>query len=83
MAISDGLLKFDRRDPRLNRLPDEVAIEILMGCNLSCPMCPVSGLPHSMNGRRETVMSAGLYQRIIDQISDRPRSVLLNVFSEP
>lgn len=83
MAISRGLLKLDRRDPRLDDLPDEVAIETLLGCNLRCPMCPVSGLPHSMNGRRETVMSAELYRRIIDQISDRPRSILLNVFSEP
>src|SRR5215471_3751652 len=83
MAISHGLLQYDRRNPRLTELPDEVAIEILMGCNLRCPMCPVSGLPHSMNGRRETVMSADLYRWIIDQISDRPRSILLNVFSEP
>jgi radical SAM protein with 4Fe4S-binding SPASM domain len=83
MAISKGLLQFDRRDPRLYELPDEVAIEILMGCNLQCPMCPVSGLPHSMNGRRPTIMSADLYRRVIDQISDRPRSILLNVFSEP
>jgi radical SAM protein with 4Fe4S-binding SPASM domain len=83
MSISKGLLQLDRRDPRLDELPDEVAIEILMGCNLRCPMCPVSALPHSMNGRRPTVMSAELYRRIIDQISDRPRSILLNVFSEP
>jgi radical SAM protein with 4Fe4S-binding SPASM domain len=83
VAISNALLQLDRRDPRLHELPDEVAIEILMGCNLRCPMCPVSGLPHSMNGRRPTIMSADLYQRVIDQISDRPRSLVLNVFSEP
>jgi hypothetical protein len=33
MAISKGLLQFDRRDPRLDELPDEVAIEIMLGCN--------------------------------------------------
>jgi radical SAM protein with 4Fe4S-binding SPASM domain len=82
MGISRGLLQFDRRDPRLDELPDEVAIEIVMGCNLRCPMCPVSGLPHSMNGRRPTIMAPEVYQRVIDQISDRPRSVLLNVFGE-
>jgi radical SAM protein with 4Fe4S-binding SPASM domain len=83
MPIAAGLLQFDRRDPVLDELPDEVAIEIIMGCNLQCPMCPVSGLPQSMNGRRQTLMSADVYQRVIDQISDRPRSIVLNVFSEP
>lgn len=83
MPISAGLLQLDRRNPQLNELPDEVTIEILMGCNLRCPMCPVGGLPHTMNGRRQTVMSAELYQTVIDQISDRPRSILLNCFSEP
>jgi MoaA/NifB/PqqE/SkfB family radical SAM enzyme len=82
MGISRGLIEFDRRNPRLAELPDEVAIEIVMGCNLRCPMCPVSGLPHSMNGRRPTMMSAEIYQRVIDQISHRPRSILLNVFGE-
>jgi radical SAM protein with 4Fe4S-binding SPASM domain len=82
MAISQGLLEFDRRNPRLDELPNEVAIEIVMGCNLRCPMCPVSGLPHSMNGRRPTLMTAAVFNRVIDQISDRPRSILLNVFGE-
>jgi pyruvate-formate lyase-activating enzyme len=82
MGISRGLIAFDRRNPRLKELPDEVAIEIVMGCNLRCPMCPVSGLPHAMNGRRPTIMTADVFQRVIDQISDRPRSILLNVFGE-
>lgn len=82
MGISRGLLLFDRRDPRLHELPDEVAIEIVMGCNLRCPMCPVSGLPSSMNGRRATMMDADVYRRVVEQISDRPRSILLNVFGE-
>jgi len=82
MALSESLLQFDRRNPDLAELPDEVAIELVMGCNLRCPMCPVSGLPHSMNGRRPTMMTEDRFRRVIGQISDRPRSILLNVFGE-
>lgn len=54
-----------------------------MGCNLRCPMCPVTDAPATMNGRTPVLMSPEVYRRILEQIADRPRSVLLTIFGEP
>ena len=83
MPVSPTLIEFDRRNPRLPDLPLEMQIEPVMGCNLRCPMCPVTELPDSMHGRTPTLMSLEIYRRIMDQISDRPRSILLTILGEP
>jgi sulfatase maturation enzyme AslB (radical SAM superfamily) len=83
MSLSQSLIAYDRRDPRLRSLPDEVLIEPVMGCNLRCPMCPVTGAPDSMDGRTPVIMQFEVYRRIIEQLSDRPRHILLTIFGEP
>jgi MoaA/NifB/PqqE/SkfB family radical SAM enzyme len=83
MGLPLGLVEYDRRNDRLSSLPDQIVIEPVMGCNLRCPMCPVTGLPSAMDGRTPTVMSLEVYQRILGQISDRPRYILLTIFGEP
>ena len=80
---SSSRLQYDRRDHRMDELPEGVAIEPIMGCNLRCPMCPVTDAPASMDGRTPTLMPLDLYTRIIEQISDRPRSLLLTILGEP
>jgi radical SAM protein with 4Fe4S-binding SPASM domain len=83
MTRSRTLIEFDRRNPHLRVLPDEIQIEPVMGCNLRCPMCPVTEAPAAMNGRTPVLMTPETYRRILQQIGDRPRSVLLTVFGEP
>ena len=83
MARSLSRLQYDRRKYRMDELPDGIAIEPIMGCNLRCPMCPVPTSTTAMDGRTPTVMPLDLYRRIIEQISDRPRSVLLTIMGEP
>jgi radical SAM protein with 4Fe4S-binding SPASM domain len=83
MPQSPTLIEFDRRNPRLRTLPDEIQIEPIMGCNLKCPMCPVPDAPAAMNGRTPVLMKLDTYRRILGQIADRPRFVLLTVFGEP
>src|SRR5262245_34132666 len=83
MALSPSLIAYDRRDARLRSLPDEVSIEPVMGCNLRCPMCPGTDGPRAMNGRTPVVMRFEVYRQIIEQLSDRPRHILLTIFGEP
>lgn len=83
MPLSRSIVEFDRRNHRLTELPDEIAIEPVMGCNLRCPMCPIADVPASMNGRTPVLMKPEVYRRILEQISDRPRSVLLTIIGEP
>ena len=52
------------------------------GLQPALPDVSCGGLPHSMNGRRPTMMGARRLSTVVDQISDRPRSILLNVFGE-
>jgi MoaA/NifB/PqqE/SkfB family radical SAM enzyme len=83
MTLSESRVQFDRRDYRMEALPEGIAIEPVMGCNLRCPMCAVPDAPHSTNGRKPTLMPLDLYQRIIEQISDRRRGVMLTIMGEP
>ncbi len=83
MSLSESRIKFDRRDHRMDALPEGIAIETIMGCNLRCPMCAVPNPETEMNGRSVTLMPMERFQRIIDQISDRPRAVMLTIMGEP
>jgi uncharacterized Fe-S cluster-containing radical SAM superfamily protein len=83
MPRSPNLLAFDRRNPRLAELPDDIMIEPIMGCNLRCPMCPVTELPGSMDGRGRKLMTMEVYTRIVDELSDKPRMIQLTVMGEP
>jgi organic radical activating enzyme len=83
MNLTESRIKFDRRDPRMNALPEGIAIETVMACNLRCPMCPVPNPETEMNGRHVTLMSMDVFRRIIDQISDRRRGVMLTGMGEP
>ena len=66
---------FNQRKWHSNELPDIIAIESVMGCNLRCEMCPVPQSKLLMNGRTTTTMSLETYSRILDEISDKPRSI--------
>jgi radical SAM protein with 4Fe4S-binding SPASM domain len=83
MSLSESRVKYDRRDPRMDALPEGIAIETIMGCNLRCPMCAVPNPETEMNGRKVTLMSMEMFQSIIAQISDRPRAVMLTIMGEP
>ncbi len=83
MNLTESRLKYDRRDYHMDALPKGIAIETIMGCNLRCPMCAVPNPETEMNGRKVTLMSRDLFQKIIDQISDRPRAVMLTIMGEP
>lgn len=83
MQRPKSLAEFDRRIVTMSDLPDEIAIETVMGCNLRCPMCPVTGGPAAMNGRSTVLMKEDVYRRILSEIADRPRSVLLTIIGEP
>lgn len=74
---------FNQRKWHSNELPDIIAIESVMGCNLRCEMCPVPQSKLLMNGRTTTTMSLETYSRILDEISDKPRSIGLNQMGEP
>ncbi|WP_243371797.1 radical SAM/SPASM domain-containing protein [Geotalea sp. SG265] len=54
-----------------------------MGCNLHCKMCPVPDPHNNMNGRKYSGMPFELYRRIIDQLSDKCRTIRLNQLGEP
>jgi MoaA/NifB/PqqE/SkfB family radical SAM enzyme len=82
MPLTESRLKFDRRDHRMDALPEGIAIETVMGCNLRCPMCAVPNPETEMNGRKVTFMPKARFQKIIDQISDRPRGVMLSLMGE-
>ena len=83
MTHPRSVIEFERCQYRMADLPDEIAIETVMGCNLRCPMCPISNIPEAMNHRPVQVMRADVYRRILEQIADRPRSILLNIIGEP
>jgi len=83
MSLTESRLKYDRRDYRMDALPEGIAIETIMGCNLRCPMCAVPNPATEMNGRQVTLMSMEMFHSIIDQISDRPRAVMLTIMGEP
>jgi radical SAM protein with 4Fe4S-binding SPASM domain len=83
MARPQSIVEFDRRMYRMSDLPDEIAIEPIMGCNLRCLMCPVTDAPVAMNGRTPVVMKLDVYRRVLAEIADRPRSVLLTILGEP
>lgn len=74
---------FDNRITYLPALPDEIFIESVMGCNLRCGMCPVPKHSETMNGREFSVMGIDTFQKIIQQISDKPRKIFLSILGEP
>ena len=75
--------KFNLRKWKLDDLPDSIFIETFMGCNLRCKMCPVPSSDDSMSNRKPTAMSAEVYSSIIEQVSERPRTIILNQLGEP
>lgn len=74
---------FNKRQWRLEELPDLVMIETVVGCNLRCEMCPVPQSKSSMNGRTTTFMSMQTFQAILAAIADKPRKLHLNQLGEP
>jgi pyruvate-formate lyase-activating enzyme len=76
---------FNRRDAVVPDFPTKVHIETVMGCNLRCPMCPVSNTKEFMNGRTFTYMAPALYRQIIDElsVSGRKHDIWLNQLGEP
>ena len=83
MPQARSVIEFERRQYRMADLPDDIAIETVMGCNLRCPMCPISVGPDAMNGRPARVMTLDVYRRILEQIADRRRFILLTIIGEP
>ncbi|MBU5612545.1 radical SAM/SPASM domain-containing protein [Geomonas azotofigens] len=74
---------FNQRRCDIGELPDTILVESYMGCNLRCEMCPVPDSRNNMNGRSYSCMSLETYKIIIDQVSERPRSIRLNQLGEP
>lgn len=76
---------FDRRRAHVPALPHLIHIETVMGCNLRCPMCPVSNTKEFMSGRKFTYMDASLYRQIIDELTAEggKHEVYLNQLGEP
>lgn len=83
MSMTKHELLFDDRKYDIADLPDMIFIESYKGCNLRCRMCPVPDFSNTMNGRKFTSMSMNTYEKIIEQISERPRSIWLNQMGEP
>lgn len=75
-------LKFNQRDPFVDELPPLIFIETFWGCNLRCGFCPVPGLSTSPDGRRPRAMSMEVFSSIMEQISDKPREINLNMMGE-
>jgi len=74
---------FNKRKYDIRELPDTILIESFMGCNLRCKMCPVSDPQKNMNGRKYSSMSFETYRSIINQLSDKCRTIRLNQLGEP
>lgn len=74
---------FNHRESHFSELPNSILIETVMGCNLRCEMCPVPQSKLLMNGRAAAGMSLSTFQRILDQIGDKPRRIHLNQMGEP
>ncbi len=74
---------FNKRIYDFSQLPDLILIESFMGCNLRCSMCPVPDPQLNMNGRQYTCMSTKTYRIIIDQVSNKRRTIRLNLLGEP
>src|SRR5262245_4411162 len=83
MDLTESRIKFDRRDHRMDALPEGIAIETIVACNLGWPVSAVPNPETEMNGGKVTLMSMDTFRRIIDQISDRPRAVMLTIMGEP
>lgn len=74
---------FDKRECELPELPENIFIEIFMGCNLRCRMCPVPNSKDRMEGRKFSKMTIEAFEKIIGQVSDKPRKLWLNQLGEP
>lgn len=74
---------FNRRRTSFGDFPAIIKIETVMGCNLRCAMCPVPQARSLMNGRTFAMMSDAIFQKVLDAVSDTPRSVSLNQMGEP
>lgn len=74
---------FNQRKWILPELPENIMVESVMGCNLSCGMCPVPNAKKEMNGRKPTVMSLSVFKRILADIKDHSSEVHLNQMGEP
>src|SRR5438105_1260337 len=76
---------FNRRRAVVPQFPQTIHIETVMGCNLRCPMCPVSNTREFMNGREFTYMASTLYRQIIEElsVSGCRHDIWLNQLGEP
>lgn len=74
---------FNNRTCSFEELPNLIAIESYIGCNLRCEMCPVPSTNEAMSERKYSAMSLETYTRIIDQISDKARNINLTQLGEP
>ena len=74
---------FNARKPLLSHFPDEVNIETVFGCNLKCRMCIMKDLGRFAGGRHIKFMESAVFENIIGQVSDKPRTICLNQNGEP
>lgn len=81
--MDENRYAFNRRDPNIHHLPDEINIETVFGCNIRCRMCIMRDLKRFGGGRSVQLMDPALFSRIMDQVSDRPRTICLNQNGEP
>jgi hypothetical protein len=76
---------FDNHRPDVPDFPYYIFLETVMGCNLRCPMCPVSNTKEFMNGRKFTYMEPTLYRQVIDELTAAggKHEIWLNQLGEP
>jgi radical SAM protein with 4Fe4S-binding SPASM domain len=83
MTFSDSHSAYINRESWLPELPDTFYIEIVLQCNLRCQICPMQDISRKMPDRKPLLMNLELFNEILNQISDRPRTLLLTIFGEP
>lgn len=75
---------FNKREYKFNNIPELIFIETVMGCNLTCKMCPVPNSVEQMQGRKSAIMSMDTFDLILKQLpDDGPRKLYLNQMGEP
>ena len=74
---------FNQRKWHFDELPLTIMIETAMACNLRCEMCPVPKSTETMDGRKPSIMSFDIYNKILHQLSQQKRIIYLNQMGEP
>lgn len=82
-SMEKNRIAFNKHCPDLTELPDEINIETVFGCNIKCRMCIMRDLKRFGGGRKVSFMEPAVFARILEQVSDRPRTICLNQNGEP